>query len=40
LKNVSVEINQIDLSNQPNGIYFINAQSKDKRIAGKIVKSE
>jgi hypothetical protein len=40
LKNVSAEINQIDLSNQPDGIYFITAQSKDKRIARKIVKSE
>jgi len=39
LKNVSVEINKIDLTDKPNGIYFITAQSKDKRLSKKLIKN-
>ncbi|MEI6816311.1 MAG: peptide-N-glycosidase F-related protein [Bacteroidota bacterium] len=39
LKNVSVLSNKIDLSSHPDGIYFITAQSKDKRLSKKIIKS-
>ncbi len=39
LKNVSVQINKIDLTNQPTGIYFITVQGKDKRISRKLIKN-
>ncbi len=39
IKNATVQINKIDLSNQPDGIYFITAQTKDKRISRKLIKN-
>jgi hypothetical protein len=38
LKNVQTANEQIDLSRQPNGIYFAVVQSKDKRIVRKLIK--
>jgi hypothetical protein len=38
-KNIAVEIKTIDLSNQPAGIYFILAQSKDQRLTKKLIKN-
>ena len=39
LKNVMIEINPIDLSNEPNGIYFATIISKDKRLIRKLIKN-
>ena len=39
LKNVSVQISKIDLTVEPNGIYFVTAQGKDKRISRKLIKN-
>ena len=38
LRNVWIEINSIDLSNEPNGIYFATVLSKDKRLIRKLIK--
>ncbi|MBK5284992.1 MAG: T9SS type A sorting domain-containing protein [Bacteroidia bacterium] len=38
MKNVFAEILPLDLSREPNGIYFVVVQSKDKRLVRKLVK--